>query len=130
MDALSLFLLGIIATAAVVQTGFLISLLREGRRTARQLDAFTEKLGRELEPSLQDLSRASRNLAEVSERAASQARRVDDLVSEGMGVAEKALRVAQGILLPVGGRIAALAVTIRILKRARRATRFFRRLVS
>jgi len=128
MDVLSFVFLGIIATAAVVQTGFLISLMREGRKTARHLDAFTEKLGRDLEPSLQDLSRASRNLAEVSERAASQARRVDDLVSEGMNVAEKALRMTQGILLPVGGRIAALAVTVRALRRVRKVTRFFRRL--
>jgi hypothetical protein len=64
----------------------------------------------------------------VSERAASQARRVDDLVSEGMNMAEKVMRVTQGILLPVGGRIAALAVTVRVLKRARRVTRFLRRL--
>ena len=128
MDALGLVFLGIIAAAAVVQTGFLISLLREGRRTARQLDAFTDRLGRQLEPSLQDLSRASRNLAEVSERAATQARRVDQLVSEGMTVAEKAVRVAQGVLLPVGGRIAALAMTVRAVQKARKLARFFRRL--
>jgi predicted PurR-regulated permease PerM len=128
MDTLGLVFLGIIAAAAVIQAVVLISLFREGRRTARQIDVFTEKLGRDLEPSLEELSRASRNFAELSERAAFQARRVDELVTSGVGVAEKAVHLAQGILVPFGGRVAALALAVRLLKRARRVTHFFRRL--
>jgi hypothetical protein len=45
-----------------------------------------------------------------------------------MRVAEQAVRMAQGFLLPMGGRVAALAVAVRALRQVRKVTRFFRRL--
>lgn len=126
MDRLGLIFLGIIAALAVMQTVVLFSLYRESRQAARRLDRLAERLGRDIEPGLTELSRAARNLAELSERAVVQARRVDRLLSEGATVAEKGLRLAH-LLLPVGGRVAAVAIGFRFLRKARRVFRYLRR---
>lgn len=82
MEVLALALLGLIALSSLAQSLILIGLAREGLRIARRLGGAAERLGADLRPALDDLSRAGANLARVSELTAAQARRIDDLVAD------------------------------------------------
>ena len=70
MDSLSLVLLGVIAFASLLQAISLVVVAREGLRVARRLDAFAERMGRDLRPALADLERASQNFADYQTKKA------------------------------------------------------------
>src|SRR2546428_471622 len=104
MDSLSLVLLGVIALASLLQAVALVLVAREGVRVARRLDAFADRVGRDLRPALTELERASQNFAEVSDLPAGQARRGDGLVAEAVERTERASAVLQDAILPSPGR--------------------------
>jgi len=97
MDSLSLVLLGVIALASLLQAVSLVVVAREGLRAARRLDAFADRVGRDLQPALAELERASQNFAEVSDLAAGQARRLDGLVAEAVERIERASDLLQDV---------------------------------
>jgi hypothetical protein len=96
MDSLGLALLGVVALAFLLQAVALVVIAREGLRAARRLDAFAERVGRELQPGVSDLERASQNFAELSDMAVVQARRLDTLVAETVEKDGARLRPAPG----------------------------------
>lgn len=124
MDSLSLVLLGVIAFASLLQAISLVVVAREGLRVVRRLDAFAERMGRDLRPALADLERASQNLTDVSDLAAVQARRVDGLVAEALERIDRAAGLLQGVILPLAGRLLTAAVAFR---GARKALQLLRR---
>lgn len=124
MDSLSLVLLGVIALASLLQAISLVVVAREGLRVVRRLDAFAERMGRELRPALADLERASQNFADVSDLAAVQARRVDGLVAEALERIDRAADVLQDVILPSAGRLLTAAAAFR---GARKALQLLRR---
>jgi len=81
MDTLSTTLLGIIAFSALVQAAFLIGLGIAASRLFRRVDDLTHRLEGGLEPSLDQAARVARNLAEVSDKAVEQTRRLDAVVT-------------------------------------------------
>src|SRR3989442_10196495 len=107
MDSLSLVLLGVIALASLFQAVALLVIAREGLRMFRRLDAFAERLGRDLRPAVADLERASEDFADVSDLAALQARRLDALVEEAVERIERASEVLRRVILPSAGRLVA-----------------------
>jgi len=127
MDPLAKALLALIALLSVVQTIALALLLREGRRTARRLDAAASRLGRDLGPVLEEATRALRNVGEVSELTAAQARRLDGLMSEAAHALGTARGIVEDVVLPITGRIAAVTAAVRLITRTRRLYRRFRR---
>jgi hypothetical protein len=124
MDSLSLVLLGVIALASFLQAVSLVVIARAGVRVFRRLDAFAERIGRDLRPAVADLERATGNFAEVSDLATSQARRVDVLVGEAVERIEQAIEVLQRVVLPTAGRLLTAAAAFRGV---RTALRFLRR---
>jgi hypothetical protein len=90
MESWGVAFLGVIALSSVVQAAFLIGLAIHGRRLSRRLEELTNSIEREIRPSLEHVSRATRNLTEVSDLALLQARRVDDLVADTVEKVEEA----------------------------------------
>jgi hypothetical protein len=127
MDALGTALLALIAVLSIVQTVALALLLREGRRTARHLDAAALRLGRDLAPVLEEANRALRNVGEVSELTAEQARRLDVLMGEASHALGTARSILEDVVLPITGRAAAVAAAVRLITRTRRFYHRFRR---
>lgn len=103
MDTWGVVFLGLIALCSLTQTVFLVRLALEGRKVAQRVDEIQERLDREIRPSLENLTRFTRNLGEVSEIVVLQMRRVDALMAD---TAEKiqettsALRAA--VVKPLG----------------------------
>lgn len=126
MDSLSLVLLGVIALASLLQAGSLVVLAREGLRVARRLDAFAERVGRDLRPAVAELERASQNFAEVSDLAALQARRVDGLVAEAVERIERTSDVLQSVILPSASRLLAAAAAFRGIRKGLQLLRRWR----
>ncbi len=103
METWGVAFLGLIALCSLTQTIFLVRLAQEGRRVARRVDEIQERIDREIRPSIENLTRFTRNLGEVSEIVVLQMRRVDALLAD---TAEKiqdttsALRTA--VVKPLG----------------------------
>jgi hypothetical protein len=127
MDSLGTALLALITVLSIAQSVALWLLLREGRRTARRLDAAALRLGRDLAPVLAEATRALRNVGEVSELTAEQARRIDVLMNEASHALGAARGLLEDVVLPLTGRAAAVAAAVRLITRTRRLYRRFRR---
>jgi hypothetical protein len=93
MESLGVAFLGVIALGSVVQTVFLVVLASEGKRLARRIEELQAHFDRELRPILDNLARTSRNLAEVSDLATLQARRIDELIADTVGKVEEVTTV-------------------------------------
>lgn len=117
MSSLDLVLLGVIALASLLQAVGLVIVAREGARMFRRLDAFAERMGRELRPAVTDLERASENFAEVSDIAAVQAHRLDAVVGEAIERIERVTDALRDVILPAAGRLVAAAATFRGLRK-------------
>jgi hypothetical protein len=103
MDSLGVVFLGVIALSSLVQAAFLVGLARGGRRMARRLDELQERIDGEIRPALQSITRISRNLAEISDIATLQARRLDEVVTDTLEkVQETTNLVRHAVLRPLG----------------------------
>lgn len=103
MDTWGVVFLGLIALSSLTQTVFLVRLAREGRKVAQRVDEIQERLDREIRPSIENLTRFTRNLGEVSEIVVLQMRRVDAVLAdtaEKVQEATSALRSA--VVKPLG----------------------------
>jgi hypothetical protein len=125
MDSLAVAFLGVIALSTLVQAILLVGLAVAGRRAERRLTELTERIERDIQPSLTHVARAARNAAEASDLAVIQARRVDTMLAELGERVDEAGRIAQQLVLrplkPLGD-IAAL------IKGVRKGLDVFRRL--
>jgi hypothetical protein len=102
MDDLALAFLGVIALASLVQGGFLVYLGMSGLRLARRVGELQKSVQEGIRPALDNVSRVAGDLAEVSELATAQARRVEDMVSETVArVEDVRLRVASASSRPL-----------------------------
>ena len=117
MESWGVAFLGVIALASVVQAVFLIGLARAGRRLAERVDELQDRIDRDLRPSLESLSRITRNLAEVSDVAALQARRVDDLLADTIDKVEETTSVIRRFVLRPLGPLADLLAFFKGLRR-------------
>jgi hypothetical protein len=112
METWAVVFLGIIAASAAVQAGFIVGLVAVGRRVGKRLDALEEKLDKELGPAIQNLDRVTRNVAEISDLATLQARRIDLLLVDTIEKVEDATTTVQRLvarpLRPVGHAMALL----------------------
>jgi hypothetical protein len=123
MNSLGIVLLGVIAFASLLQAVALVLVARDGARMFRRLDAFAERLGRELRPAAAELQRAGENFAEVSDLAAVQARRLDAAVSAAIERIERASDALRDVILPSAGRLVAAAAAFRGLRKGLRLLR-------
>jgi hypothetical protein len=99
MSTWAVVLLGVIAAASLVQAAFLVGLAIEGRRLARRLDALQTRLDREIGPALDHFVRVSRNLAEISDLATLQARRIDLVLADVVDKIEETTSAVQRLIV-------------------------------
>jgi hypothetical protein len=103
METWGVVFLGLIALGSLVQTAFLVRIALAGRELSQRLAELQERVDRELRPTLDNLSRVTRNLAEVSDVAVLQVRRVDDLLADTIEKIEGTTTlVKQVVLRPLG----------------------------
>jgi hypothetical protein len=79
-----LVLLGIIAFSAVVQGVLLVRLALGGVQLSRRIQELQGRVEREIRPTLDNLTRISRSVAEVSDIAVLQTRRVEGIVADAL----------------------------------------------
>jgi len=116
MESWGVAFLGVIALGSLVQTAFLVGLAVAGRRLARKVDDMQGRFERELRPSIDHLSRVTRNLAEVSDMATLQARRIDEALADTVDTVQDATtQVRRFFVRPLGplGDVAALIKGLR-----------------
>lgn len=95
--------LGIIALGSLVQAAFLIGLTLQGRALGRRLADLQARVDREIRPSLENLSRVTRNLAEVSDLAVLEVRRFDGLLADTVEKVEDTTALLRKVILrPLG----------------------------
>ena len=102
MDDLALVLLGLIALGSFVQGAFLVYVGVSGLRLARRVGAIQRSVEEEIRPAADNIARVASDLAEVSELATAQARRVEEMVAETVLRAEEIrVRVAEAATRPL-----------------------------
>ena len=117
MESLGVWFLGVIALATLVQAGFTVALALGGLRLARRIDELSIRVDRELKPTLDNLSRVTRNLAEVSDLATLQARRVDRLLADTVEKLEEVATIVRRVVVRPLGPLADLAALFKGLRR-------------
>jgi len=117
MDSWGVVFLGIIAVASVVQSAFLIGLALEGKKLSRRVADIQDRIEREIKPSLDNVSRVTRNLAEVSDLAVLQARRVDGLLADTIEKVEETTTLIRKVVLKPIGPLVDLAAFLKGLRR-------------
>ena len=100
MSTAATVLLGVVALGSLAQAVFLIVLGRELMGLGRRLTAFQERLGHDLRPLLDDLTRATHNLSAASELTEHQARRIDALVTAAVARLVELEHVIEDVVLP------------------------------
>jgi hypothetical protein len=89
---------------------------RELMTMGRRLDAFQERLVRDLHPLVADITRATRSLSAASELTEQQARRIDSLVTTALTKLVEVERVVEEVLVPPANRVAGWLAALRSLR--------------
>jgi hypothetical protein len=117
MDTTGVWFLGVIAVASVGQAAVLAVLALGGLRLARRLNELQARLDREIRPTFDHLSRITRNLAEVSDLATLQARRVDYFLADTLEKLEDLTSTVRRFALRPLGPLADLIALVKGLRR-------------
>jgi hypothetical protein len=80
------------------------------------LDAFQQRLVRDLHPLVADITRATRSLSAASELTEQQARRIDSLVTTALTKLVEVERVVEEVLVPPANRVAGWLAALRSLR--------------
>ena len=91
------FLLGVIAFSAIVQAVLICGIALGGRRLTRRMDELQAKVDREVRPALANLSHLTRNVAEASDLAVVQVRRIEGVVGDALDRLEETRRTVQRV---------------------------------
>jgi hypothetical protein len=85
VDTLSTTFLGVIALSSLVQALFVIALALAGRRLFAKLEELQERVDRQLDPVMGQVTKIARNVADVSDTVVAQGRRVDEFIADTTG---------------------------------------------
>jgi hypothetical protein len=125
LETTGVWFLGVIAVAMLVQAGFLVALALGGLKLIRRVDELQGRLDREIKPAFEHLARVTRNLAEVSDLATLQARRIDYFLADTVDKLEDVTaNVRKFVVRPLGP----LADIMAFLKGLRRGVDVYREL--
>ncbi len=125
METWAVVFLGIIALTSVVQAAFLIGLARAGQRLGQRLEALQKRVDEDIRPGLDNLTRVTRNLAEISDLAALQTQRISEVLSNTLDRVEETAEVVQRVVLRP---LAPLADVLAFIKGLRRGLQAYREL--
>jgi hypothetical protein len=110
-------LLAVIGLSAVVQAVLLVALAVGGRRVSRRVEELQVRLQDELQPAVESLTRISRSVAEVTDLAVLQARRVESAVADTMGRIDDARGHLRRTLRRPAGMMGDVAALLRGFRR-------------
>lgn len=99
METWVVVFLGVIAVAGAVQAAFLVAMALAIIRLTARIDSLQEKVDQRIAPALESLDRVGRNVAEISDLATVQARRVDLMLTDTIERVEDSLSVAQRLVV-------------------------------
>jgi hypothetical protein len=125
MDTVGVVFLGLIALSSLVQGTLLILLARGGLRLSRRVQDLQMRMEREVKPILDDVNAVAANVALVSDLAAAQARRFQDVIAETTRRVEETRDEIKGVL---AHPVAALGDAVAFLKGIRRGLEVYRQL--
>lgn len=117
METWGVVFLGVIAAASVVQAIFLIGLARSGRRLGSRLDELQRRIDRDVRPALEQLSRVTRNLGEMSDIATQTTHRAADVVTGALDRVDEVAGLVRRLLLRPLGPFAEIVAVLRGLQR-------------
>jgi hypothetical protein len=109
--------LAVIALSALVQAALLVGLAVGGRRLSRRVQELQVRVHDELQPAVESLARISRSVAEVTDLAVLQARRVEGAVSETLGRIDEARGHLRRTLRRPAGMLGDVAALLRGFRR-------------
>lgn len=117
MEPLGLVLVVVIALSSLVQAALLLVLARGALQLSRRVSDLQGRVDREIRPALDNLARLSRNVAEVSDLAALQARRFDGLVADTLDRIEELRGHLRKVAHAPWGAVSALAALVTSFRR-------------
>jgi hypothetical protein len=104
-------LLAVIGLSSLVQGVILLGLAWGGKKLTDRVEELQGRVDREIRPAIDSLSRLSRNLAETSDLAVIQARRLEGFLGDAFDRIEDTRRqIQRGARVPLGalGRVSAM----------------------
>lgn len=117
METTGVWFLGVIAAASLVQAGFLVALALGGLKLIRRVDELQARLDREIKPAFEHMARLTRNLAEVSDLATLQARRVDYFLADTLDKLEDVTSNVRNFVVRPLGPLADIMAFVKGLRR-------------
>lgn len=104
-------LLAVIALSSLVQGAILLGLAWGGRRLTQRVNELQGRLDRDIRPALDSLRHISRNLAETSDLAVVQVRRIEGFLGDAFDRIEDTRRqIQRAARIPLGALDRAFAV--------------------
>jgi hypothetical protein len=110
-------LLAVIALSAVVQAALLAALAVGGVRIARRVQDLQARVQDDLQPAVESLARITRSLAEVTDLAVLQARRVEGAVAGTLERIDEARDNMRRVLRRPVGMLGDVAAVLKALRR-------------
>ena len=125
MESWGVVFLGVIAVTTLVQAAFMVGLALGGLRLFRRVEELQTRIDRDLKPTLDHLSRITRNVAEVTDLATLQARRIDYFLADTVDKLEDLTSMVRNVVArPLGP----LADVLAFLKGLRKGIDAYRQL--
>lgn len=125
MDTVGVVFLGLIALSSLVQGVLLLLLARGGLRLSKRIQDLQTRIESEVKPILDDVNAVTRNVTQVTDLAAAQARRIQDVIADTVRKVEETREEIQGVL---AHPVAALGDVVAFLKGVRRGLEVYRQL--
>ena len=114
METWGVVFLGVIAVAGAVQAGFLVAMALALIRLTQRMDSLQTRVEQEIAPAVERVDRVTRNVAEISDLATVQARRIDQTLTETLDTVEDTVAVARSfVAYPLGGPLSRVTAVVR-----------------
>jgi hypothetical protein len=116
METWGVVFLGIIAASSVIQAIFLVGVMRTGQRLGQRVEELQKRIDREIQPGLDNLTRLTRNVADISDVATREVLHLTEALALAIDRVEDTVRaIPRTILRPLGpiGDVIALIKGVR-----------------
>ena len=114
METWGVVFLGVIAVAGAVQAGFLVAMALALIRLTQRMDSLQTRVEQGIAPAVEGVDRVTRNVAEISDLATVQARRMDQTLTETLDTVEDTVAVARSFVAhPLGGPLSRVTAVVR-----------------
>ena len=117
MTTSAVVFLGVAALGSFVQAVALILLGLELRRSLARVDALGQRVGAELQPVLENLTRATAHVAQASEVCVVHARRLDGLLADVSDTVGHTGHLLERVVVPQVRRLITVATAVKTVRK-------------